>query len=176
MLENVYEGLNARKCIWRPPAQHHFPPVPHHFPPAPHHFPPDPHHFPPAPHHSSPVFGLTFGVYFLKVNKLKVNFSKVYFSKVYVFKVYKCEVYPTCVSSKLCEFIPILRTNGYYAFFTKNEKMCINEDLSETKHGMKSTSTQVDINQGTSYSKHCKNIFNFPETVIGLFDICFSNT
>ena len=34
-----------------------------------------------------------------------------------------------------------------YAFFTKNEildKMRVNEDLSETKHGMKSTSTQVD--------------------------------
>ena len=49
-----------------------------------------------------------------------------------------------------------------YAFFTKNEirdKMRVNEDLSETKHGMKSTSTQVDINQGTSCSKHCKKIF-----------------
>ena len=49
-----------------------------------------------------------------------------------------------------------------YAFFTKNEicdKMRVNEDLSETKHGMKSTSTQVDINQGTSCSRHCKKIF-----------------
>ena len=33
--------------------------------------------------------------------------------------------------------------------------------------------TQVDINQGTSCSWHSKEIFNFPETVIGLFDICF---
>ena len=49
------------------------------------------------------------GVYFLKVNKLKVNFSKVYFSKVYLSKVYQCEVYPTCVSSKLCEFIILQR-------------------------------------------------------------------
>ena len=51
--------------------------------------------------------------------------------------------------------------NGY-AFSTKNEirdKMRVNEDLSETKHGMKSTSTQVDINQGTSCSRHCKKIF-----------------
>ena len=49
-----------------------------------------------------------------------------------------------------------------HAFFTKNEicdKMRVNEDLSETKHGMKSTSTQVDINQGTSCSRHCKKIF-----------------
>ena len=49
-----------------------------------------------------------------------------------------------------------------YAFFTKNEirdKMRVNEDLSETKHGVKSTSTQVDINQGTSCSKHCKRYF-----------------
>ena len=49
-----------------------------------------------------------------------------------------------------------------FAFFTKNEirdKMRVNEDLSETKHGMKSTSTQVDINQGTSCSRHCKKIF-----------------
>ena len=40
-----------------------------------------------------------------------------------------------------------------YVFFTKNEirdKMPVNEDLSETKDGMKSTSTQVDINQGTA--------------------------
>ena len=44
----------------------------------------------------------------------------------------------------------------------KNEicdKMHVNEDLTETKHGMKSTSTQVDINQGTSCSRHCKKIF-----------------
>ena len=49
-----------------------------------------------------------------------------------------------------------------YAFFTKNEirdKTRVNEDLSETKHGMKSTSTQVDINQGTAWSRHCKKIF-----------------
>ena len=49
-----------------------------------------------------------------------------------------------------------------YVFFTKNEirdKMPVNEDLSETKDGMKSTSTQVDINQGTSCSGHCKKIF-----------------
>ena len=31
--------------------------------------------------------------------------SKVYSSKVYLSKVYFCEMYPTCVSSKLCEFI-----------------------------------------------------------------------
>ena len=46
--------------------------------------------------------------------------------------------------------------------FSQNEildKMRVNEDLSETKHGMKSTSTQVDINQGTSCSRHCKKIF-----------------
>ena len=46
--------------------------------------------------------------------------------------------------------------------FSQNEildKMRVNEDLSETKHGMKSKSTQVDINQGTSCSKHCKKIF-----------------
>ena len=51
--------------------------------------------------------------------------------------------------------------NGY-VFFTKNEifdKMSVDEDLSETKHGMISTSTQVDINQGTSCSRHYKNIF-----------------
>ena len=44
----------------------------------------------------------------------------------------------------------------------KNEifdKMSVDEDLSETKHGMKSTCTQVDINQGTSCSRHCKKIF-----------------
>ena len=28
-------------------------------------------------------------------------------SKVYSSKVYECEMYPTCVSSKLCEFIEI---------------------------------------------------------------------
>ena len=33
-------------------------------------------------------------------------FFKVSFSKVYLSKVYSCEMYPTCVSSKLCEFIP----------------------------------------------------------------------
>ena len=47
-------------------------------------------------------------------------------------------------------------------FSQKNEirdKMRVNEDLSETKHGMKSTSTQVDINQGTSCSIHCKKYF-----------------
>ena len=49
---------------------------------------------------------------------------------------------------------PILRTNGsrWLRVVHKNEirdKMRINEDLSETKHGMKSTSTQVDINQDT---------------------------
>ena len=66
MLENVYEGLNARKFNGRSnqkvqktksiyflilllggPSS-----------PDPHQFPPDPHHFPPAPNHSSPVFGL----------------------------------------------------------------------------------------------------------------------
>ena len=36
-------------------------------------------------------------------------FFKVYFSKVYVSKVYFCEMYPTCVSSKLCEFIFIVK-------------------------------------------------------------------
>ena len=36
---------------------------------------------------------------------LKVYFPKVYFSKVYLSKVFFCEMYPTCVSSKLCEFI-----------------------------------------------------------------------
>ena len=29
----------------------------------------------------------------------------MYFSKVYLSKVYFCKMYPTCVSSKLCEFI-----------------------------------------------------------------------
>ena len=48
MLENVYEGLNAQKCIWR----------------------------------------------------LKCS------TQVYLSKEYFCEIYPTCVSSKLCEFIP----------------------------------------------------------------------
>ena len=46
--------------------------------------------------------------------------------------------------------------------FSQNEildKMRVNEDLFATKHGMKSTSTQVDINQGTSCSIHCKKIF-----------------
>ena len=51
---------------------------------------------------------------------------------------------------------PILRTNGSRWL---RDKMRVNEDLSETKHGMKSTSTQVDINQGTSCSRHCKKIF-----------------
>ena len=32
-------------------------------------------------------------------------FSKVHFSEVFLFKVHFCEIYPTCVSSKLCEFI-----------------------------------------------------------------------
>ena len=32
--------------------------------------------------------------------------NQVYFSKVYLSKVYSCKMYPTCVSSKLCEFIP----------------------------------------------------------------------
>ena len=50
----------------------------------------------------------------------------------------------------------ILRTNGSRWL---RDKMHVNEDLSETKHGMKSTSTQEDINQGTSCSKHCKKIF-----------------
>ena len=53
--------------------------------------------------------------------------------------------------------------SGRERFFTKNEirdKMRVNEDLSETKHGMKSTSTQVDINQGTVkrhflFSRNC---------------------
>ena len=31
------------------------------------------------------------------------------FSKVYFPKLYFCEVYPTCVSSKLCEFISLLK-------------------------------------------------------------------
>ena len=76
--------------------------------------------------------------------------------------------------------------NGYWkeafnnAFFlTKNEihnKMRVNKDVkNRNKHGMKTENTQVDINQGTSCSRHSiKEIFNFPETVIGLFDICFS--
>ena len=32
-------------------------------------------------------------------------FFKVHFSEVFLSKVYFCEMYPTCVSSKLCEFI-----------------------------------------------------------------------
>ena len=32
-------------------------------------------------------------------------FFKMYFNKVYLVKMYFCEMYPTCVSSKLCEFI-----------------------------------------------------------------------
>ena len=49
-------------------------------------------------------------VFFLKEYIFKVCFSKVYyfpvyFSKVYLSKKYFCEMYPTCVSSKLCEFI-----------------------------------------------------------------------
>ena len=51
---------------------------------------------------------------------------------------------------------PILRTNGSWWL---RDKMRIDENLSETKHGMKSTSTQVDINQSTSCSRHCKKIF-----------------
>ena len=38
----------------------------------------------------------------------KCIYFKVYFSKVYLSKVYFCEMYPTCVSSKLCEFIPTM--------------------------------------------------------------------
>ena len=49
-------------------------------------------------------------------------------------------------------FFPILRTNGSRWL---RDKMRVIEDLSETKHGMKSTSTQVDINQGTSCSRNC---------------------
>ena len=44
-------------------------------------------------------------MYFSKVYFSKVYFFKVYFSKRYLSKVYFCKMYPTCVSSKLCEFI-----------------------------------------------------------------------
>ena len=33
--------------------------------------------------------------------------------KVYLSKEYFCEMYPTCVSSKLCEFILILQSVGF---------------------------------------------------------------
>ena len=35
----------------------------------------------------------------------RLCFFKCIFSKVCLSKVYFCEMYPTCVSSKLCEFI-----------------------------------------------------------------------
>ena len=35
----------------------------------------------------------------------------MYFYEVYFPKLYFCEVYPTCVSSKLCEFIQSSRFN-----------------------------------------------------------------
>ena len=44
-------------------------------------------------------------MYFPEVYFLKVYSPKVYFSKVYISKVYFCEMYPTCVTSKLYEFI-----------------------------------------------------------------------
>ena len=34
-------------------------------------------------------------------------FFKVHFSEAFLSKVYFCEMYPTCVSSKLCEFISL---------------------------------------------------------------------
>ena len=34
-------------------------------------------------------------------------FFKVHFSEVFLSKVHFCEMYPTCVSSKLCEFISL---------------------------------------------------------------------
>ena len=39
-------------------------------------------------------------------------FLKCIFSKVCLSKVYFCEMYPTCVSSKLCEFITCRRSRG----------------------------------------------------------------
>ena len=38
----------------------------------------------------------------------------MYFSKVYLSKVYFCEIYPTCVSSKLCEFIVLSFGFNFY--------------------------------------------------------------
>ena len=46
-------------------------------------------------------------------------------SKVYFFKVYFCKMYPTCVSSKLCEFISYpnveLRNDVTNFVFDKNQ-------------------------------------------------------
>ena len=36
--------------------------------------------------------------------------------KVYLSKEYFCEMYPTCVSSKLCEFIPYLKHHNSFNF------------------------------------------------------------
>ena len=53
-------------------------------------------------------------VYFLKVYSPKAYFSKVYFFKCKLSKVYFCELHPTCVSSKLYEFISSL-VSGLFA-------------------------------------------------------------
>ena len=66
MLENVYEGLNAQKYIWR----------------------------------------LKCSKMYIKAWMLKNVYEGLNARpKVYLSKEYFCQMYPTCVSSKLCEFI-----------------------------------------------------------------------
>ena len=51
---------------------------------------------------------------------ITIKHQQVYFLKVYLSKVYFCKMYPTCVSSKLCEFIQYFQKLPYhYQHFQK---------------------------------------------------------